>query len=114
MVTVMVFPQLDYVVQEAWLSSRVLENEASSGNGPVTKEVEETVFRCVLSSLSPAWTTWRQWIEAVFSPCVQQTFSLTPSITHEGPCVSTRSPKIEGRQSDQNEEGSASCCLCYS
>jgi len=40
--------------------------------------------------------------------------SLTPSITHEGPCVSTRSPKIEGRQSDQNEEGSASCCLCYS
>lgn len=54
MVAVIVFPHLDYVAQEAWLRGRVPENEASSGNGPVTKEVEETVFPRVLSSLSPA------------------------------------------------------------
>ena len=54
MVTVMVFPQLDYLVQEARSRGRILEREASSGNGPVTKEVEEVLFPCVLSSLSPA------------------------------------------------------------
>lgn len=54
MVIVMVFPQLDYLVQEAWLRGRIFEHEASSGNGPATKEVEEVLFPCVLSSLSPA------------------------------------------------------------
>ena len=54
MVIVTVFPQLDHLVQEARLRGRMLEHEASSGNGPVTKEVEEVLFPCVLSSPPPA------------------------------------------------------------
>lgn len=42
------------------------------------------------------------WLHA---PCVQQMLSLTPSISHEGLCVSTGSPEIEGGYPGRSKRG---------